>query len=102
MADEPSINVVKTPKSNGESKWLMRFLTQFKWSSPRGKKYFRIFRFKNGKVECFFLHRIVNCTPKNLKTDHINGNILDMRACNLRSVTSAQNAQNRKHLTIST
>ena len=22
MADEPSINVVKTPKSNGESKWL--------------------------------------------------------------------------------
>ena len=42
-----------------------------------------------------FMHRIVNNTPNNLDTDHINRDRLDNRKCNLRSCTSSQNLMNK-------
>lgn len=42
------------------------------------------------------LHRLVNGTPKGLFTDHINGNRLDNRRANLRTVTRQQNLWNSK------
>jgi hypothetical protein len=45
-----------------------------------------------------FLHRIIANTPNDLKTDHINGDTLDNRKCNLRIVSDSQNNQN-KHKT---
>jgi hypothetical protein len=39
------------------------------------------------------LHRLILNPPDDLQVDHINGNRLDNRRCNLRAVTCAQNHQ---------
>ena len=40
------------------------------------------------------MHRIIVDTPDGMDTDHINGNGLDNRRCNLRVVTRRENIQN--------
>lgn len=41
------------------------------------------------------LHRMIMSTPEGMHTDHINGNKLDNRRCNLRICTPKQNFQNQ-------
>lgn len=48
----------------------------------------------NGKKKTIWMHREINKTPKHMKTDHINGNGLDNRKINLRSVDHADNMIN--------
>ena len=48
-------------------------------------------RYKRWRV---YMHRVINNTPDNLQTDHINHNGLDNRKTNLRTVTNQQNAFN--------
>lgn len=50
----------------------------------------------DGKVRTLFLHRLINNTPEGFQTDHRNGDCLDNRRCNLRTVTAAENARNRR------
>ena len=49
----------------------------------------------NGKRKILFMHKIINNTPNNMLTDHINGDTLDNRCENLRNATSTQNQINR-------
>lgn len=50
---------------------------------------------EGGKHWQIFLHRVINKTPPGKFTDHINGNKLDNRRSNLRTVNKAQNSTNR-------
>lgn len=43
-----------------------------------------------------FMHREIVNAPDGMEVDHINGNQLDNRRCNLRICTHAQNTRNRK------
>ena len=42
------------------------------------------------------MHRFLMDTPKGMVVDHINGNPLDNRRCNMRNCTKAQNQYNRR------
>lgn len=55
----------------------------------------RITSRKLGKRTTSYIHREIMEYPENMQIDHINGDKLDNRKCNLRIVTNAQNAQNR-------
>lgn len=51
----------------------------------------------NGKTKnkCIRIHRLIVDAPDNKEVDHINGNRLDNRKCNLRLSTHTENAYNR-------
>lgn len=55
----------------------------------------RTVREEGGRVRTLFLHQEVLPPVDGLVVDHINGDMLDNRRCNLRLVTHQQNAWNR-------
>jgi len=50
--------------------------------------------YQGGKYGTFLLHRLICGTPKDMVTDHINGDKLDNQRANLRIVTKSQNNRN--------
>lgn len=80
---------------------VFEWASQYQWSAndgPRGVFYAR------GKIngQRTYLHRRIMNAPEGMQVDHINGNRLDNRRCNLRLVTSRQNCMNnggQKHKT---
>lgn len=62
-------------------------LNKYKWCLNSGGYATRM----NDGHTSILMHRFINKTPKGLETDHINGNKLDNRRANLRSVTHSQN-----------
>jgi hypothetical protein len=71
------------------------YLSQYKWRLSSDGYAVRSVR-ENGKYKFIIMHREINKTPKGLQTDHIDGNKLDNRKCNLRNSTQGQNQHNRK------
>ena len=72
-----------------ESKWFL---------SERGYALRRRPNRKSGEG----MHRVLLDPPKGMISDHINGNRLDNRRCNLRLATPLQNSQNRGRNKVST
>lgn len=72
---------------------VFEYLNQWRWSCS--KNYVIRHGLENGKYKTIYMHRVVNCTPDGYDTDHINGDKLDNRKCNLRAVTKSQNNCNK-------
>lgn len=68
-------------------------LVPYRWDVT-AKGYARGWRCAGGKTINVRMHRLICPTPPGLEVDHINGDKLDNRRCNLRAVTSAQNSWN--------
>lgn len=71
------------------------YLSQFNWCYSQGRAG-RMGRNKSGKRKLLLMHRVIMNTPTGLETDHINGDSLDNRRCNLRICTKSQNNMNRR------
>lgn len=67
------------------------YLNQFKWKFDATTGYSCRTLYPKGKE---YMHRIINKTPRNMQTDHINRNKLDNRRENLRTVTAKLNVRN--------
>lgn len=58
----------------------------------------RTVRLESGKQKTVLLHRFILDAPHGLEVDHINGDSLDNRRCNLRLATVSQNSCNAQRL----
>lgn len=71
------------------------FLMQWRWFAENSKKN-RYYARANIKAKKIRLHRLILNDPQGFQIDHINGDTLDNRRCNLRIATHSQNNQNRR------
>jgi hypothetical protein len=68
-------------------------VSQYRWyASFNGAKFYAC-TYGGGKR--ISMHRLLMNTPKGMVVDHINGNPLNNRRCNMRNCTQAQNGRNR-------
>lgn len=67
---------------------------QSRWYVVAGRKTLYV-KATAGKSSSYLHHLIIGKPSKGMVTDHINGNGLDNRACNLRHCTIAENGRNR-------
>lgn len=77
---------------------MFEYINQWKWWYNAGYavrvKYLGGGR-KHAKYIRIHMHRLINNTPKDVSTDHINRNKLDNRKSNLRNVDNQKNHFNR-------
>lgn len=72
-------------------------LAQYRWhfqSSGYAARCKRYCPRKENKHHTVLMHREIMLTPVGMDTDHLNGNKLDNRRCNLRIATQSQNRCN--------
>lgn len=71
------------------------WLNQYTWQAAyNGTKFYATT--KKGRGGNIWMHRLIMNAPKGMVVDHINGNGLDNRRCNLRICTRQQNAYNSR------
>jgi hypothetical protein len=68
-------------------------LSRHTWTLLEGHNGKKYALHKHGR-EILYMHRIVAGTPKGYETDHVNGDGLDNRRCNLRHATASENRAN--------
>jgi len=71
------------------------YLTQWNWQY-RGGYAARSVRKAGEKRKSIFMHRVINETPSDMQTDHIDQNKLNNSRGNLRSCSIGENGRNRK------
>jgi len=79
---------------DGDYQWL----NQWKWHYSGGRAVRIIWigkGHKNRKANTILMHRLINKTPHNFDTDHIDRNPLNNQKNNLRTLTHSQNLHNR-------
>lgn len=76
------------------------YLNQWKWYCRNGYAVRQVKdeESSNWRQRTIHMHRVINNTPDDLFTDHINGNRSDNRSQNLRTVTKAENRLNLTNL----
>jgi hypothetical protein len=67
-------------------------LNEVNWYAHRERK--NIYALRKFQGEILKMHRVIMNAPEGFDVDHINGNGLDNRRCNLRIVTRKQNRRN--------
>jgi hypothetical protein len=73
-------------------------LSKYKWCAHKHGRIFYAVRCTPKKPQKMIrMHRIVNKTPEDLFTDHIDGDGLNNQKSNLRTVTTRENCQNHHH-----
>jgi len=74
-------------------------LSDFGWNPiVRPNTVYAMRSFRDGELKgSIFMHRQIMKCPDDMLVDHVNGNGLDNRRCNLRIATSHQNQLNRKN-----
>lgn len=72
------------------------YLNKWKWCCHSSGYAIRTQYLSGKKHKTIWMHRILMNTSIGMHTDHINGNKLDNRRCNLRICTPSQNGANRK------
>lgn len=79
----------------GDYEWL----SQWNWclAECRGTRYAKrgVFDPETGTMRAVMMHRLILDAPAGMEIDHINGDGLDNRRCNLRVVTRQQNLRHR-------
>ena len=55
-------------------------------------------KYKDKKYISILMHRVIMNPPPGYQIDHINGDKLDNRRCNLRIVTASENQRNRRNV----
>jgi len=81
---------------NGDYEWLK----QWKWRAQKaGHRCYAVrqFRIPKSKVRIYVaMHREIMRAPEGMTVDHINGNALDNRKCNMRLCILSENLRNQR------
>lgn len=85
----------KSTLVDGQDAHLLR---EYSWhASPMGRNWYVVAsKTANGKKRTLLLHRLITGAPHGVEVDHINGDGLDNRRCNLRLCNHAENLRNSR------
>jgi hypothetical protein len=99
MSECPLLYVKLIPLSRRKDKYAIvdaedyDFLSQWNWTYYAHRRTFYAKRFAGARKaqKAYYMHREIISTPLGMATDHINGNGLDNRRCNLRACSPVEN-----------
>jgi len=69
-------------------------LNRYRWHAQPSTCGRTFYARRNTRHSSIFMHRMIMRPPKGMVVDHINGNGLDNRCCNLRICTAKENSRN--------
>lgn len=72
--------------------WCAHTVNGYRWVAVRGELIA-----PGCGTRLIYMHRVILEPPAGLDVDHINGDALDNRRCNLRACTRQENLRNKRH-----